>query len=271
MIKGKSSIEPEISRALRHELYERGLSASIAQIAVLMITRYLSNDLVLEVPRIQFWMSFILLGSLLRFYFARLGLKQNLTGVYRLAHDVGIAATGWGWGLTAVEGVFSQGGLVSLPTVSLFVIGAGIVASSATSVSPARGLYLIYILSVLSLPGAAVALLQTGRERVFGLLVVVFGGFLFLQSRLYVRNLIAKLKMTALAKKEKEHLEEIVRYQTENQAQREKMMNSSRMASLGEMATGLAHEINNPLCVVLMRIDRLQAEMKAGNISQEHM
>lgn len=40
--------------------------------------------------------------------------------------------------------------------------------------------------------------------------------------------------------------------------EQEKLIHSSRLASLGEMAGGLAHEINNPLAILLLGIDSME-------------
>lgn len=45
-------------------------------------------------------------------------------------------------------------------------------------------------------------------------------------------------------------------------SQREKLMAASKMSSLGEMAGGIAHEINNPLAIIIGKINQLQRRIK---------
>lgn len=47
-------------------------------------------------------------------------------------------------------------------------------------------------------------------------------------------------------------------------AQRAQMTASSRLAALGEMAAGLAHELNTPLAVMSLTVEQLQAQARAG-------
>jgi PAS domain S-box-containing protein len=44
--------------------------------------------------------------------------------------------------------------------------------------------------------------------------------------------------------------------------QREKLMASAKMSSLGEMAGGIAHEINNPLAIIIGKISQLKRRLK---------
>lgn len=45
-------------------------------------------------------------------------------------------------------------------------------------------------------------------------------------------------------------------------------INSARLASLGEMAGGIAHEINNPLAIIVGSAQRLERELDNNNFSQ---
>jgi two-component system sensor histidine kinase DctS len=51
---------------------------------------------------------------------------------------------------------------------------------------------------------------------------------------------------------------------TEKRNQQEKMIASARLASLGEMAAGIAHEINNPLTIIGAHAATVRRDMKTG-------
>ena len=55
---------------------------------------------------------------------------------------------------------------------------------------------------------------------------------------------------------------------TEERLMQRKLMLSSKLASLGEMAAGIAHEINNPLQSVLLNIDMLKKSTGAGGLKK---
>jgi len=47
------------------------------------------------------------------------------------------------------------------------------------------------------------------------------------------------------------------------------LFHSSKMSTLGEMASGIAHEINNPLAIIKGRADHLMAAAQTGKLSQD--
>lgn len=50
-----------------------------------------------------------------------------------------------------------------------------------------------------------------------------------------------------------------------------KQINSSRLASLGELAGGIAHEINNPLAIIMGNTDYLLKKLKNNELDQEQI
>jgi len=47
------------------------------------------------------------------------------------------------------------------------------------------------------------------------------------------------------------------------------VINASRLASLGEMAGGMAHEINNPLTIISGNCEILSSMLESGNLDPE--
>lgn len=58
---------------------------------------------------------------------------------------------------------------------------------------------------------------------------------------------------------------------TERKKLEEKMFYSSKMAALGEMSSGMAHEINNPLAIIRGKSQQIQAELKLENCDKERV
>jgi len=105
------------------------------------------------------------------------------------------------------------------------------------------------------------------KTRLYALLSAL-AAFLFLAFFLYVNNR-NKQKANNILKQQKE---EIQRTLTELKATQNQLIHSEKMASLGELTAGIAHEIQNPLNFVnnfaevnSELIDEMQQELKAGS------
>ncbi|MGZ5278541.1 MAG: sensor histidine kinase [Pseudobdellovibrionaceae bacterium] len=69
-----------------------------------------------------------------------------------------------------------------------------------------------------------------------------------------------------------ENLEVQVQQRTkELDAQRMQMVNSSRLASLGEVSAGIAHEINNPLAIIQGKSELLLRQMPEDSLQRNHV
>jgi signal transduction histidine kinase len=69
-----------------------------------------------------------------------------------------------------------------------------------------------------------------------------------------------------------ENLEKLVQERTQElDVQRARSIESARLASLGEMAGGIAHEINNPLSIISMVAEQQQVLLKQGRADQSRI
>ena len=74
--------------------------------------------------------------------------------------------------------------------------------------------------------------------------------------------------VSELAAFQKQNEDRLREQEREIEVQKMNAINSARLASLGEMAGGIAHEINNPLAIIVGSAQRLERELDNNNFSQ---
>jgi len=72
-------------------------------------------------------------------------------------------------------------------------------------------------------------------------------------------------------RKYKEHLEELVAQRTaELESSQGQLLQSAKLAAIGELVSGVAHEVNNPLAAISMYSELLMDEIEDG-VAKEHL
>jgi signal transduction histidine kinase len=109
-------------------------------------------------------------------------------------------------------------------------------------------------------------------EQLHGLLVV-FASNAYSERNRVLLEAIARQTTLALRNAElyatkvhyAEHLEEMVEDRTrELRSAQELLSRAEKLASVGRLAAGIAHEINNPLLPILMNLEGMQEDIQAG-------
>lgn len=83
----------------------------------------------------------------------------------------------------------------------------------------------------------------------------------YITKPFYTEELLARVRSALRTK----------RLYDELQATREKLTEAEKLATLGEMAITLHHEINNPLQSILLSAENMQNDLKKGNVSQDDL
>lgn len=87
----------------------------------------------------------------------------------------------------------------------------------------------------------------------------------------FVSDISGRKKTDEELKKLNRNLEQRVQEELEKiRKQQEMLIQKSKLESLGELAAGIAHEINQPLGSISMGLDNLQIKLQSGEITEEY-
>jgi signal transduction histidine kinase len=156
---------------------------------------------------------------------------------------------------------FRVGSFVGLSHV---LLTTGLLAAVMYSLSPTPKFQKIYIL-VLGLTVSSVIFWGEvqGNYRYTGVLLLVFVIYLAMASRNHSYDLRSAFEFEEKLLQENEILRQT---REELQIQKAKADFAARLAALGEMAGGVAHEINNPLAIIAVNADLLKSKLTASGI-----
>jgi two-component system NtrC family sensor kinase len=88
-------------------------------------------------------------------------------------------------------------------------------------------------------------------------------------AHLIIRDITNRLKMEAQLKEYSESLEDMVTSRTmELEKAHDDLLQAGKMAAIGELASGVAHEINNPIAIISGYAEDLMDNIKAGALER---
>lgn len=166
------------------------------------------------------------------------------------------------WGVLFAQILFHDqfGGSASF---IVFLLTAGYAVGATMTLAPARSVVLPYHF-LLQSPILAFGWIFFIQNKTDQALMIAIGISIFilynvLQAIIIRRQLVMSIANTHQLMESKLELEHSERKLREESA---KVIQTSRLASLGEMASGLAHEINNPLAIISGSQDLLSRQLK---------
>jgi signal transduction histidine kinase len=202
-----------------------------------------------------------------------IGHPVSSRGGYPIVAGIGLIGIAWvGWALPASTGL-SEPAMIASP---LFSIGILLVALGATtrredvpdstryrtmapilfrSIGPlAAGLTLLTI--------APLGARSESVDAWLRLTVVIAGGLILVRQGLLLRERVGVVAELETVRRENERLVSTLRGELDDRSRvQDQLINASRMAAIGELAAGVAHEVNNPLTGVLGFSELLLEEM----------
>ncbi len=168
--------------------------------------------------------------------------------------------------------VFIQTSFTNLNFVVAFMIAVSLLTASVLTLSYVPALAICYQISILS----SVFFAFINEYFVaYDIQYLYIAGSIVLIAIYYVRQTHVFYTQIFVKYKYEVELESSLEQLKESNlkviAETEKSQNASRLASLGEMAGGIAHEINNPLAIISGLLERVLWTISQNNSSKEDL
>lgn len=183
---------------------------------------------------------------------------------YRFSLYLGLL-TGILWSIVIAMGVWAFH-IHSLPGLVHVFMTTGLMAAVMYSLSPTPKIQRLYILAM----GLSISTVVTLREfaegyGLAGILLLFFVVYLAMASRNHSHDLKAAFEFEDQLVEENFKLRQM---QQQLEEQKAKADYSARLAAIGEMAGGVAHEINNPLAIIAVHSEVLASRLKDAEVEE---
>jgi signal transduction histidine kinase len=268
MINESVEFESRIKTILVSEHYERSLPSSIGSIFVLSLIGiiYQFGATVLAGPMLVLGIG-IAIATVFRGVISYLGLKNKISKISNEKYvktAVFFNSTFWGLGFCLDAWYSKIDGIERLVALAL-MFGFTSVAPVALVTIPFIQAY--FFVCCLLFP--ALIYLYRIFEGALPLQAIAIPGFLLIMffyqlstsrkmSKMLIKGIENNLKLQLEQENLKIALEKLRQTQGELSVERAKALNSERLAFLGNMASGVAHEVNNPLTISGGQIFKIQ-------------
>lgn len=227
---------------------------------VFFVLVYMSSDLHIKRPSFTLYMGMsILVLVFTRLFSSYLLIKNSKRKLIEYVQYFSIATLGLYWGIMHVVVFNTYSEVNASEYVILVMVVAGIGAAGVESIKYNYKLALVFSF-LLIVPGAVdLVLNDLANYRYLGFIYFIF--FVFLASMARINHINYWKRVTSVKLLEKRN--------KENEVMQKQISHASKLASLGELSAGVAHEINNPLMIIQGNLEICDEFLIKNKISNE--
>lgn len=266
------SRQDQITNLMWQEVALKGTSATLAFGFFAIVVYFYKFGLTANQELIKATCLFIIAVNLLRLWISKkIDADAYVSERFRNLLRVGIGLNALGWGIIfGVVTVETEGQGIHFPM--MVTLMTGYITASIITLSYDKTIYFPFQILVLAPMCAGSLYLYFSGINPTGLIYGIFFGFYFFyqfrQYRDYRRQLIQRFNYQIELKLS---YEELKRNQEAFVEQTAKLMHASKISALGEMAGGLAHEVNNSLMVILGSSQQIERQLRSKHLMDQNL
>lgn len=257
-----------LKKRIEH-LFEGRSSTLMASMGFALVISFLFKDIV-PMNILLWWIGAHLFFAISRFILIY-NFKNNKNEIinykkyeYLDAISTGLSGATWG----AMTYLFQP--YVDFSTLSLLgIVLIGIIAAASGACAPSKLVSTSVSVSGVSILMITCLIVGTQNYLILGLVCPLFLAMNYKASNLVYNEIVKGIQLYYEKELLLEKVTEKYELEVELKEEREKNMQASKMASLGQMAGGVAHEICNPLSILKINIFRTERELAKLNIENK--
>lgn len=262
------NFKPDLTNMLRHEVADKGRAPAVAFGVFALFVIYYGFTCTKYAWIIKGFSAFIVLVSIYRIYLInefRKDMTLNDRLWKKLRITIWLNMISWSIVLTtaSIELEFKGVHFIVVTTVL-----CGFISSSLITLSPDMTLFFPFQVLMLG-PQLVFMIYDFFHGQVYGLtpLIPVYSMYLLYQVKQvqdFRRKIIQNFNSQIVLRETNEELKASQETQIQ---QTVKLIHTSRLAALGEMAAGIAHEVNNPLAIISGSLQQLERKFNKNELS----
>lgn len=252
--------QERIQELILTEIAEKSVVSGIVFGAFGIIFYFYGFGLARYLTELKIGCGIIVLASILRFMVSKMSRENQFWFFLRVRTSVWMNSIGWSMVFSVVALEHQYQGIHSVISVAMMF---HFLTGSTNTLTSDKFLFIPFQL-IIVIPSIAISLYQAPENHTLYVFTGAFS-FIFLYSlvvgaeyrRIVINRFSTQLDLEASLL--------ILQDQTEQ------LIQSSKLAALGEMAGGMAHEINNPLSIITLLVKRTHSLLNKESLDTEEM
>lgn len=263
-------IETRVCELRIQSIYKGLISTCIASVLAAFVFAFIISEIV-TLTVLSFWVILIVVINIFRIFYAfkfKQNPKSSCPKFWEKRYQYSTILIGVIWGSITY---FLIGNVPVQMTGIVVSVLLGMTMGAAIGNMAHKQAAIVYSMAMI-IPFFVKTILEESLYKVpFVIVFIIFSYFIIKLIILFEKQLNQNFHLAAEKEHSSEKLREQFKLEEELKEERIRTLKSSKLASLGEMAGGMAHEINNPLTIINGRLAILKKKLSQENLDSKYI